>query len=496
MSGEGEPNCPRTQGGAPAGAGGTPSTSEGLVRLEERIASLHTHMDQASHTRGCRCAAALQHHSRGTDALSRQQVGARLRRSLVGIRCAARRRGWRQGHHSPIGLATPKQPPDDSADGLPPDVCRDVIYPCLRIDEAVGSARPISRAHGSQLVDEAFVLRRIAKHLSRHSLTGLIDVDRTAADTTDAAAPTPAPPTSSSSDAPTLGGDAGCGDGGHQSHFGYLCRCCYALEHGGAVWCEWPDFIRLADIYNLTPSTGLPLVMSAEWMAAHLPTKGDFHTMPLALRQYSTFGHLLNYQGTSLALTKVDDADGDEGDGGRRYLIGSGDYAWDFETVSLSDLPAGHPYRRTYDPHNPPIRYGDVGDSLFPSFTAFMKRMVLVDWYSQEGVDEKRAIHATVADGDERYQRLLTEPINGHTTIDFICEEEGEDERLRLIILKGMKEGDAIAAHLYLIDCNINLYTTEAKIEGQERLADRYPIAMSLARPLLTKNGLAHLIPH
>ncbi|CEM15818.1 unnamed protein product [Vitrella brassicaformis CCMP3155] len=138
-----------------------------------------------------------------------------------------------KGTIRPIGWAKPS-PPADSADGLPPDVCRDVIYPCLAINEAVCSARPISRAHGSQLVNEAFVQRRIAKHLSRHSLTGLIDVHRTAADTANAAAPTPAPPTtsSSSSDAPAPAAAAG---GPHVSHFGYLSQCCYALEHGGAV---------------------------------------------------------------------------------------------------------------------------------------------------------------------------------------------------------------------------------------------------------------------
>ncbi|CEM26604.1 unnamed protein product [Vitrella brassicaformis CCMP3155] len=308
---------------------------------------------------------------------------------------------------------------------LPPDVCRDVIYRCLPIDEAVCSARPISRAHGSQLVNEAFALRRVDKHLTDTNLTGLIDVHR-----------------------PTLQ---------------YYTKCAYALEHGGAVWCEWPDFIRLADIYKLTD--GLPLIMSSQWMAAHLPTKADFHTMPLALRQYSTFGHLLNYEGTSLALTKVDeadDSDGEDGDeakkedgGGRGTKRGRGT----------------HRFRETYDPHNPPVRHDG---SLFPSFTAFMKWLVLAEWYGQEGADEKRIFGRRVGDGDERYQRLLTEPIDGHTTIDYT------DGRERHIILKGMKEGDTVAAHLYLTDGDINLYTTEAAIKGHTRLAGRYPIAMSL----------------
>ncbi|CEM02279.1 unnamed protein product [Vitrella brassicaformis CCMP3155] len=266
----------------------------------------------------------------------------------------------------------------------------------------------------------------------------------------------------------------------HTTHTGaaadYYTKCAYALEHGGAVWCEWPDFIRLADIYKLTPSTGLPLIMSPQWMAAHLPTKADFHTMPLALRQYSTFGHLLNCKGTSLVLTKLDEADDGKKEGG-----GDGG-------------DGGHPYRHTYDPHNPPIRHAHLIRPRFPSFTAFMKSMVLLGWCCQEGVevDEREVFQAEVGDGDEGYQRLLTDPIDGHTTIDFT---EGNEGGLRLIIINGTQEDDTVAAYLYLADGYIYLFTTEAAIEGQERLDDRYPIALSLARPLLTKHGLGHLIP-
>ncbi|CEM25378.1 unnamed protein product [Vitrella brassicaformis CCMP3155] len=478
MSVEGEPKRPHTQRGdsaASAQPGGTPSISEGLVRLEERIASLHTHIDLARAIGADKWVSVFAALSSAEDALRGVDDGVK-------------------GTIRPIGWAKPP-PPADSAEGLPPDVCRDVIYRCLPIDEAVCSARPISRAHGSQLVNEAFVQRRIAKHLSRHSLTGLIDVERTAADTANAAAPTPAPHTSSSSsssDAPAAAG----GGGPHVSHFCYLSQCCYALEHGGAVWCEqWPDFIRLADIYKLTPSTGLPLIMSAQWMATHLPTKADFHTMPLALRQYSTFGHLLNYKGTSLAIEKLDEADdGDEakkGDGGvrrQRYRIG----AVYFTMVPLSALPADSPFRETYDPHNPPIRYDC---HLFPSFTSFMKHLVLFEWFDPKGVDERRVFWARLGGGDEGYRSLLTDAIDGNTTIDYTNDGQGDDGRQRLIILKGMKEDDTITAYLYLIDGNIKLFTTEAAIEGHTRLSARFPSAMPLTRTLLTKHGLAHIIP-
>ncbi|CEM25382.1 unnamed protein product [Vitrella brassicaformis CCMP3155] len=355
-----------------------------------------------------------------------------------------------------------------TANPLSEDLYRDVVTRFLPVDVAVSSARAANKTSGIDLVDETFMLTRIDTDLSRRSLRGLIDVERP---------------------------------------FQYYTKCAHALEYGGALWCEWPDFIRLADIYKLTPSTGLPLIMSPQWMAAHLPTKADFHTMPLALRQYSTFGHLLNYKGTSLALTKVDEADdggegkeGDgeggsqgegEGDGGvtrQRYRIGVGEEEWRFETVPLSGLPPRHPYRRTYDPHNPPIRRHGF---LFPSFTAFMKRMVLTQWFNQEGVGEKLVFRVGVGRGDERYQRVLTDPIDGHATIDFI--EEGE--RQRFIMLKGMKEDDTVAAYLWVCRGYIILFATEAEIEGHTPWEDQLSISAPLLRSLLTKYRLAHIIP-
>jgi len=58
-----------------------------------------------------------------------------------------------------------------------------------------------------------------------------------------------------------------------------------------------------------------------------------------------------------------------------------------------------------------------------------------------------------------------------------------------------MREGDTISAQLYLHSGHIQLYTTEVELEGHTRLSDQFPIAMSLVRPLLTKHGLAHIIP-
>ncbi|CEM12956.1 unnamed protein product [Vitrella brassicaformis CCMP3155] len=56
---------------------------------------------------------------------------------------------------------------------------------------------------------------------------------------------------------------------------------------------------------------------------------------------------------------------------------------------------------------------------------------------------------------------------------------------------RARKKGDTVVAHLSLYkrsyrNSELFLFTSEAEIEGQERLDDRYPIAMPLARRLLT----------
>jgi len=170
----------------------------------------------------------------------------------------------------------------------------------------------------------------------------------------------------------------------------------------------------------------------------------------------------------------------------QRYRIGD----VEFTTVPLIDLPPAHPYRATYNAVDPPVRWRGW---LFRSFTAFIKRMALWFWHDQVGgVEQKRVTSARVGPDDTRYLSLLTEPIEGHKTIDHM-DQQGQGSRRRYIILKGTEATDTIVAHLWLVDGSIYLYTTEAPIEGNTRI-ERFPVAVAAARPLLTKYGLERAV--
>ncbi|CEL92186.1 unnamed protein product [Vitrella brassicaformis CCMP3155] len=396
---------------------------------------------------------------------------------------------------------------DNGVDVTANDVWRGNINPMLSVCEAVCSARPTSKTHGTQLINEAFMLKRINGSLDSNHLTGVVDVRR--------------------------------------SLFDYYSKSAFVLERGGELWQEMTDFIHLARNYKLIKA--LPLRLSAEWMADHLPTASAFDELPLALAVYKTFGHLLSYRGTSLALEQVEeemeeqedgedmeDSDEEEqeddnamgdvdeqdegdndaavqqqqegaagdgaggqqgGDGGggvarRRYTIGN----VPFTTVPFTDLPPNHRYRSTYKDSDPVVRSGHY---VYPTFTAFLKWMLLVRWYGQEGVGEELVTDAYVGRGDTRYRSLLTAPtIEGYKTIDCIDEHPfapGDDGRRRLIILKGTAAADTIAAYLWLADGRIGLRTTEAPTEGNKDM-ERYPIAVSAARRLLDKYGLERTV--
>ncbi|CEL92189.1 unnamed protein product [Vitrella brassicaformis CCMP3155] len=540
MSDEGgaPPKRPRTQGGEEM----TPSDSkssiaEGMAQLEERIASLHSHIQQAT-----REAADVQELFNKTVAAQTPFLAQKWPGVLSALSSAVEGlRGIGEGVKGtcrPIGWAKPP-PPRHLGDDLSADVWRGVIHPMLSVSEAVCSARPTSKAHGSQLVDEAFMLKRIDQDLNKDSLTGLVDVER----------PTPPTGTPTAADTDPPGGppthpqpDSDAATPADRSRrFRYLSASAYALERGGAVLQQMADFIHLSHKYKLTKE--LPLRLSADGMADDLANKTALDELPLALAVYKTFGHLLTYkpegsdEETSLALERVeggDDGDqsesgqdsedgmdeggneeqdddidqqgqenggGDvsagEGPGGsqqggqpggvrrQRYRIGEED----FTTVHLADLPPTHPYRSTYDVDDPVVRHDDC---LYPSFTTFLKATVLMRWYGQEGVEEEELTDAHVGRDDTGYQFLLTAPaIEGYKTVDYIDEHpvhQGYDGR-RLIILKGTVATDTIAAYLLVVSGSIRLYTTEAPSDGSTDI-DRYPIAVAAARPLLAKYGL------
>jgi len=174
----------------------------------------------------------------------------------------------------------------------------------------------------------------------------------------------------------------------------------------------------------------------------------------------------------------------------QRYRIGN----VDFTTVPLADLPPNHPYCSGYNHSDPPIRWSVY---LFPSFTAFLKRMVLEWWCDQEGAGEKCVISAHVGRDDSRCRSLLTAPtIEGYKTVDYINENPfgpGDDGRRRLIILKGTAAIDTIVAYLWVVNGGIRLWTTEAPTEGNTDV-ECHPIAVAAARPVLAKYGLERTV--
>jgi len=150
--------------------------------------------------------------------------------------------------------------------GLPADVFARVVIPLLPVDDAV-RLRAVGKAYGAQLIDEAFLLGRINSCLAQQQLTGLIDVERDRG--VDPSAPV-LPPS--------------------LSRFGYLARCAYVIERA-AEWRMMATFIRVASAWGAAGQ--LPMVLSAESVAAHVPDKATFHRLPAAMAVYTTFGGLL-----------------------------------------------------------------------------------------------------------------------------------------------------------------------------------------------------------
>ncbi|CEM04355.1 unnamed protein product [Vitrella brassicaformis CCMP3155] len=199
------------------------------------------------------------------------------------------------------------------SDSVPDDLWRRRILPSLLVHEAV-CVRATCQAKAA-LVTAALLVERIDGSLARHSLTGLIDIDRTA----------PLP-------------------------FTYVLRAAYVLEQGSNEWRGMGRFIRLAAIYRLIPANGLPLVLSAQWLTAHLPRRTAFHHLPLTMAIYRLFGHLLTHNTHSLALQRA---------GNGAYRIGNGSYqigGGRFRVVPLAELSGGHRYADGYQRTDPVIR--------------------------------------------------------------------------------------------------------------------------------------------
>ncbi|CEM04384.1 unnamed protein product [Vitrella brassicaformis CCMP3155] len=364
------------------------------------------------------------------------------------------------------------------SDLVPDDLWLGRILPSLLVHEAV-CVRAACRAKAA-LVTAALLVERIDGSLGRHSLTGLIDIDRTA----------PLP-------------------------FTYVLRAAYVLEQGSNEWPGMGRFIRLAAIYRLTPANGLPLLLSAQWLAAHLPSRTAFHQLPLAMAIYRLFGHMLTHNGLPLCLS----ADAlpratashrmplamaicrlfrhlltygfnsralQQADNGS-YRIGN---SGPFRVVPLGELPGGHRYAESYKRTDPVIRWSAW---LYPSFSAFLLHKLLRWWSNGEGVRHRMVLRAVIGRGDPRYGRLLTDAITEDQGIDAYGGNLNAADPIdfRNVIVSGHRPGETVAAYLYVWSDIIHLYTTEAHVADRSQpVADRYPESAGAARRLLRPFGL------
>ncbi|CEM29839.1 unnamed protein product [Vitrella brassicaformis CCMP3155] len=301
------------------------------------------------------------------------------------------------------------------SDSLPDDLWRRRILPSLLVHEAV-CVRATCRAKAALVTTAVLLMERIDGSLARRSLTGLIDIDRTA----------PLP-------------------------FTYVLRAAYVLEQGSNEWPGMGRFIRLAAIYRLTPANGLPLVLSAQWLTAHLPSRTAFHQLPLAMAIYRLFGHLLTHNTHSLALQPADNG---------HYRIGN----MTFRVVPLGELPGGHPYADGYKRTDPAIRRGG---NLYPSFSAaFLLERLLVRWWDGEGVGQRLVLTSHIGRDDARYGRLLrTDSITEDLGIvaDWRYDRGDLDAAgatdCRRVVVSGFRPGETVAAHLRVTPGCIQLYT-------------------------------------
>mmetsp|Transcript_28430 Transcript_28430/g.81911 ORF Transcript_28430/g.81911 Transcript_28430/m.81911 type:complete len:373 (+) Transcript_28430:203-1321(+) len=244
----------------------------------------------------------------------------------------------------------------------------------------------------------------------------------------------------------------------------------YVLAAGsGDEWRAMGHFIRLAAICRLTPNAALPLRLSA-----HSWEMATFHELPLAMAIYRLFGHLLNYKGTSLALQLSDRRYGG-------YRIGDKT----FRVVPLGDLPGGHPYADSYKRSDPAVRDPGRRPDLYPTFSAFLLRMVVSCWRDEDGVGQRRVLLARR--GDPRRGRVLTEGIPGDLGIavdhrhDHGNLNAADASDHRRVIASGFRPGETAVAHLTVGPHAMHLWTAEAPVDDPSQpLAQRFPMSMPL----------------
>mmetsp|Transcript_35708 Transcript_35708/g.102588 ORF Transcript_35708/g.102588 Transcript_35708/m.102588 type:complete len:388 (-) Transcript_35708:1093-2256(-) len=371
---------------------------------------------------------------------------------------------------------------------VPAELWRSVVLPCLPVCELV-AARATDRSHAAVITAE-LLLQRIDALLSRHGLTGLIDVDRT----------TPSP----NQPGGLIDMILGCLQrlraytrrltGRRLTRLGYLVRCLYVLEQGGSEWRVMGMAVRLAAICRLTPN-GLPLTMSV----AHLPTRWAFHQMPVMMSVYTTIQHQLSYRGSSLALQPAAiNIDGSTFLSLLRWCLMAGTVG-PFGVMPHGEMPASHRYLVEYKSEDPVIR---CGPRLFPSFSAFLVRSLCCRWSDQEAAGDREVLTAHIGDRHPCYWKLLRAddvPQQLGMTVDHRY-DNGDIHRAhpaeyRGVVVSGFRPGDAVAARLSVGFGRIQLHSTEPPVAGpaaslDEVLDVRFPVSMPMWRSVLKRFDL------
>ncbi|CEM39198.1 unnamed protein product [Vitrella brassicaformis CCMP3155] len=301
------------------------------------------------------------------------------------------------------------------SDAVPDELWRRRILPSLLVHEVV-CVRATCRAK-SALVTAGVLVERIDGSLARLTLTGLIDIDRTG------------PPLIHL-----------CAGGG---------LCAGAGQQPGLA--------------------GLPLVLSAQWLMANLPSKTAFHQLPLAMAIYRLFGHMLTYRGQSLAVQQA---------GNGAYRIGN----VSFRVVPLSELPVNHDYTDGYQTTDPVIRHDTC---LYRSFSSSLVESLFIEWGYEEGVGVRWVLQARINQNDPRYRPLLTVAISeqqGGIAVDYRYDRgnlNANPADCRYVLVSGFRPDEVVAAHLSVYGGYIYLHTTEPSAANRPHpLADRYPVSM------------------
>ncbi|CEM18341.1 unnamed protein product [Vitrella brassicaformis CCMP3155] len=376
----------------------------------------------------------------------------------------------------------------DRTGDVPIELWRARVMRCLPLTELL-PLRATSRSLGAALVTAEVLLARVDGLLARHQLTGLIDVNRNTVRFF------------------------------NLSRFEYFLRFAYVLDQGGSEWKRMGMLLRLAIIYSMTSHSTLPLIVSALWVAANLPTRASFDRFPLMMGIYRMVGHLLAdpTDGRNMALQTA---------GPGYFIIPADSLLHHCRVVPLADLPANHCYIESYDRHDPVVdlptsRWVATDDiwmttdaydppmdgEKFPlarsSFTSFLLSNIFVPplpTSSQQASREGKStslpacthIKADVGENDSRFLSLLGDALPEEIgALSGITCSRGNDIISRRVILCGIRPGETVAARLLVWGGKIELQTTELPAaDASQPMNVRFPVSMPLFRGLLRRFSL------